>query len=329
MGVHARRATGARHDEAWPVRSPAPSGRGGAAPAARRGGSSVRGKPSWLKRPLVPAGAVLPTVVRRLGLRTVCEEALCPNRGVCFRRGTATFLLGGALCTRCCAFCAVGGGLPAPLDPGEPERVAAAVAALGLRHAVLTAVARDDLPDGGAGHMAAAVRLVRERSPGTTVEVLVPDYGGDPAALDTVLASGPVVWNHNLETVERLQTLVRPAASYGRSLRVLAHAAAGGRVVVKSGLMLGLGETEDEVRRTLRHLLDHGCRVLTLGQYLQPSRSHLPVAEYVSPRRFAAWRREALAMGFHAVAAGPLVRSSFGAAALYGGLAFCRRARPS
>ncbi len=284
----------------------------------RDGGSPLSGKPAWLRRPLVPAGAPVAGVVRRLGLATVCEEARCPNRGVCFRRGTATFLLGGAVCTRRCAFCAVAGGRPAPLDPGEPDRVAAAVAALGLRHAVLTAVARDDLPDGGAGHMARTVRRIKERCRATAVEVLVPDYGGDPAALDAVLDASPEVFNHNLETVERLQPLVRPAASYGRSLAVLARASARGEGLVKSGLMLGLGESDAEVRQTLRHLLDHGCQVLTLGQYLQPTRDHLPVARYVSPQRFAAWRGEALALGFRAVAAGPLVRSSFAADRLGG-----------
>lgn len=271
----------------------------------------VEGKPAWLRRPLVPAGAPVASLVRSLALKTVCEEALCPNRGLCWRRGTATFLLGGQVCTRRCGFCAVAGGTPAPLDPDEPERVARAVASLGLRHAVLTAVARDDLSDGGAGHMAAVVRRVRELGPATTVEVLVPDYGGDPQAIDLVLAARPDVFNHNLETVERLQPLVRPSASYRRSLRVLERAAQGGRGLVKSGLMLGLGETDAEVRQALRDLRDHGCQVLTLGQYLRPSPGHLPVVEYVPPGRFAAWRREALAAGFRAVFAGPLVRSSF------------------
>ncbi len=277
-------------------------------------------KPPWLKVRVAAtaAGATVARALADLGLGTVCRAARCPNRGRCWGRGTATFLILGDRCTRRCPFCAVTSGDPLPPDPEEPERVAAAAVRLGLRHVVITSVTRDDLPDGGAAHFAATVEAVRRRCPGATVEVLVPDFGGAPGALEAVLAAGPHVLAHNVETVPRLYPSVRPGASYERSLALLARARrAGGRLVTKSGLMLGLGEREEEVRRLLRDLRAAGCDVVTLGQYLQPSPQHLPVAEYVPPARFAAFRRLALSLGFRAALAGPLVRSSYHAGDLY------------
>lgn len=277
-------------------------------------------KPPWLKSPLGfgPRAGTLARTLGGLGLPTVCREARCPNRSRCWSRGTATFLLLGDRCTRRCPFCAVEGGSPDPPSREEPRRVAEAVARLGLRHVVLTSVTRDDLPDGGAAHFAATVAAVRARCPAATVEVLVPDFGGAPGALEAVLAAGPHVLAHNVETVPRLYPSVRPGASYDRSLALLTRARrAGGRLVTKSGLMLGLGEREEEVHRVLRDLRAAGCDVVTLGQYLQPSPAHLPVAEYLPPARFAAYRRLARALGFRAACCGPLVRSSYQAGELY------------
>lgn len=288
----------------------------------RKGGGEEAGpleetaarKPPWLKVRLAlgeRAGAVH-RALGDLGLRTVCQDALCPNRARCFSRGTATFMILGETCTRACPFCAVPGGTPAPPDPEEPRRVAEAARRLGLGHVVVTSVARDDLPDGGAAHFAATVSALRARLPSATVEVLVPDFGGDARALAVVLAAGPDVLNHNLETVPRLYPRVRPAAAYDRSLDLLARGRAlRPAVVTKSGLMLGLGEREEEVLEVLRDLRRAGCDLLTLGQYLQPSRRHLPVAEHLPPWRFAAYRRAALGLGFRGVVAGPLVRSSY------------------
>jgi lipoic acid synthetase len=280
--------------------------------------------PPWLKRRLPPRQKTQPVLdlLRELRLNTVCQEAHCPNLGECFARGTATFMILGRLCTRDCAFCAVEAGEPAPPDPDEPERIAEAVRRLGLRHVVVTSVTRDDLPDGGSGHFAATIRAVRARS-GATVEVLTPDFGGRLGALDRVLDAGPHVFNHNVETVPRLYADVRPQADYARSLAVLAHAsqrADGHLPVTKSGLMLGLGETQREVRAVLGDLRRAGCRVVTLGQYLAPSAAHHPVAEFVHPDTFEQLAETARAMGFEAVASGPFVRSSYGAAGLADGL---------
>ncbi len=283
-------------------------------------------KPSWLKVRHGGGeafGAVKGTL-GGLGLHTVCEEARCPNRGECWSSGTATFLVLGDQCTRGCRFCAVRKGHPGGLvDPDEPRRVAAAAQAWGLRHVVVTCVTRDDLPDGGAAHLAAVVRALRAEAPAATVEVLASDLGGDPAAVRTVVGSGPDVFAHNVETVDRLQRLVRdPRCSFARSLAVLQLAGElRPGLVVKSALLLGLGETPEEVRAALRALRDAGVASLTLGQYLAPSPDHAPVAAWVPPEAFAAWREEALALGFTAVASGPLVRSSYRAGAL---LAECR-----
>ncbi len=266
-------------------------------------------------RPRHPRGAAVDALKRRLrvlGLHTVCEEARCPNLGGCFSRGTATFMLLGAICTRTCRFCAVTTGAPKPVDPEEPRRVARAVAELGLRHAVLTSVNRDDLRDGGASWFARTVLEIRSLAPRVTIEVLTPDFKGNGAAVDTVLEARPDVYNHNLETVVRLQSRVRPGARYGRSLGVLARVKRRApRVLTKSGLMLGLGETRGEVREALLDLRAVGCDALTLGQYLRPSLRHLEVARYLDPAEFAELEREALELGFAHVASGPLVRSSF------------------
>jgi lipoic acid synthetase len=257
-------------------------------------------------------------LISRWSLHTVCESARCPNRHECWNRGSATVMLLGDTCTRSCRFCAVRSGRPAGLDRDEPRRVAGAVAAMQLRHVVLTSVARDDLPDGGAGIFAETIREVRSAQPDVTIEVLTPDFEGREDLLGLVLAAAPDVFNHNLETVARFQPVIRPQASYGRSLRVLQQAAAAPvRPVVKSGLMLGLGETEAETAQALRDLVSVGCELLTLGQYLQPTRDHIPVARFVAPDEFDRLAGVARDIGFLAVASGPLVRSSYRADELY------------
>jgi lipoic acid synthetase len=275
-------------------------------------------KPEWLKKPLPKAEALrrMEHLLRGRGLHTVCESALCPNLGECFERGTATFLIMGDICTRDCRFCGVAGGCPEELDPGEPERVADAAVALGLEHVVVTSVTRDDLADGGAAHYAATVRAIRRRASGATIEVLTPDFLGRTECLDVVLAEGPEVFNHNLETVERLYPTVRPEAEYHRSLDVLAHVASLGVSVVKTGCMVGLGETESELDQLLRDAKAAGVDVVTIGQYLRPSSGHLPVTEYVPPRVFERYRRHGEGLGL-LVHADPFVRSSFRARESY------------
>lgn len=253
-----------------------------------------------------------------LGLHTVCEGAMCPNIGQCFGKGTATFMILGDTCTRACRFCAVTKGKPEPLDPSEPLRVAQAVHGLGLKHAVITSVTRDDLPDGGAGAFAATIRSVHELSPGTIVEVLVPDFAGSLEALQTVVDAGPEIVNHNLETVPRLYPIVRPQAVYPRSLELLERVKRlNPSIPTKSGLMLGLGETCDEVLAVMDDLRAVDCDMLTLGQYLRPSSWHLEVVEFITPEAFAEYGRVAEAKGFKSVASGPLVRSSFNAAEVF------------
>jgi lipoic acid synthetase len=275
-------------------------------------------RPHWLRAP-APTGEgyrEVKTLVDRLGLHTVCQSAACPNLGDCWNQRTATFLLLGGICTRRCGFCAVTKGFPEPLDPGEPGRVADAVAALALRYAVLTSVTRDDLPDGGAGHFAAAIRAIRQRVPGCRVEVLIPDFRGSRQALQTVLAAAPDVLNHNLETVPRLYPRVRPGASYERSLALLAAAhELRPQRPAKSGLMLGIGESLDEVLAVMGDLRAAGVDLLTLGQYLRPSPLHLPVSRFVSPQEFERLASQGRKLGFAHVEAGPLVRSSYRAAA--------------
>ncbi|MBP7706499.1 MAG: lipoyl synthase [Candidatus Aminicenantes bacterium] len=256
-------------------------------------------------------------VVRAGGLHTICESARCPNIGECWERRTATFLILGDVCTRNCGFCAVAKGTPLPPDPGEPARVAEAAVRLGLRYAVITSVTRDDLADGGAAHFAAVIRAVREARPGTRVEALIPDFGGDEAALGTVLDASPDVLNHNLETTESLYPAIRrPRGNYGRSLGVLAAAKARG-ARTKSGLMIGLGESEPDILRTFADLRRAGCDLLTVGQYLQPTAAHPPVVRYYTPEEFEALAAEARRAGFREVVAGPLVRSSYEAGRLF------------
>ncbi len=272
--------------------------------------------PAWMRRPLAREGSytAVKGVLVQHGLSTVCQSAKCPNQGECFSAGTATFLVAGPVCTRACRFCAVEPGRPAPLDPTEPDRVAAAAAQLALDHIVVTMVTRDDLEDGAAGHVAKVIHAVRGARPGTAVEVLTSDFAGSWAALDTVLEAAPDVFNHNVETVPRLYASVRPQADYERSLRVLARAAERGTLPVKSGLMVGLGESYEEVVSVLRDLRDAGCSIVTIGQYLRPSPAHLPVAEFVRPEVFEELAAQAHGLGFAAVASGPFVRSSYRAA---------------
>lgn len=244
-------------------------------------------------------------------LHTVCEEARCPNQGECWTRGTATFMLLGDTCTRSCGFCAVTTGRPVPPDPDEPQHVAETSRRLGLTFVVVTSVARDDLADGGAAQFAATVRAIYEINPGAQVEVLIPDFKAERESIRTVVESRPTVFNHNLETVERLSKRVRVQARYRRSLDVLRIAKELGQPVTKTGIMLGLGETEDEVLTLMRDARGVGCDLLTIGQYLQPTKQHLPVVEFVHPDRFKALEEAGYGLGFRAVYSGPLVRSSY------------------
>jgi lipoic acid synthetase len=277
-------------------------------------------KPPWLKRrlPSGPQYEQTRALLRSGNLHTVCQEANCPNIFECFSRHTATFLILGDRCTRNCSFCAVQHGPTGPPDAAEPRRLAAAAARMKLAYVVVTSVTRDDLPDGGAAIFGETITRLRKQIPGVRIEVLIPDFQGDPDALQTVLKAGPDVLNHNIETVARLYGLVRPQADYRQSLqlleRVRRHAP---HIPTKSGLMLGLGEHDDEIRQTLLDLRAVQCRILTLGQYLRPSRQHHAVSRYVPPEEFDHWRSEALAMGFEQVASGPFVRSSYDADAIF------------
>jgi lipoic acid synthetase len=272
--------------------------------------------PPWLRKrvPTGPEAAEVRRLLADLGLATVCSGAHCPNLPECYARGTATFLVLGRRCTRSCRFCAIEKAPPEPLRDDEPQAVAEAAARLALRHVVVTSVTRDDLSDGGAGHFARTIRAVRSRLPQAVTEVLTPDFQGRKESVAAVLDARPDIFNHNIETVPRLYPTVRPEADYRRSLAVLACAKKGKGTVpsfTKSGLMVGLGETDEEVRACLRDLREVGCDILTIGQYLAPSREHAPVARFVEPAEFAAWESEARALGFAAVAAGPFVRSSY------------------
>ncbi|MBM3470405.1 MAG: lipoyl synthase [Armatimonadetes bacterium] len=271
-------------------------------------------RPPWLKVRL-PGGenyADLARIMRRRGMHTVCEEARCPNIGECWERRTATFLILGDTCTRRCWYCAVAHGRPGAPDEGEPARVADAAAAMGLRHAVVTSVNRDDLKDGGAGTYAATIRAIRRELPGCTVEVLVPDFKGDPEALRAVLEAGPEILGHNLEAVRRVFASVRPGGNYDRSLELLRRCKEWGyNPFTKSGIIVGMGETEDELLDAMDDLRSVDCDVLTLGQYLRPGGDFLPIARYYAPEEFAELRDEGLRRGFRYVEAGPLVRSSY------------------
>ena len=277
----------------------------------------VRGEPAlppWIREKKIRLAGLheMKARMRRGSLSTVCEEARCPNRAECFERKTATFLIAGDVCTRACGFCHITSGRPAPVDPEEPARLVRAAREMGIRHIVVTSVDRDDLEDGGAAHWAAVVRALKEDDGARTVEVLTPDFQGAAPAIDRVADSGPDVYNHNVETVPRLYDAVRPKSVFRRSLDLLArvkerHPA----MTTKSGLMLGLGEEDEEVVEVFRALRGAGVDVVTVGQYLRPSAWNLPVVEYATPERFDALRREGEALGFSAVFAGPFVRSSY------------------
>ena len=269
-------------------------------------------KPSWLRARLPggPGYHAVRQLVEHHGLHTVCQSAQCPNLGECWARGTATVMILGTICTRSCNFCAIQTGRPTELDFGEPARVADAVARLNLRHVVITSVARDELADGGASVWAATIRAVRHRNPQTAIEVLVPDFKGHLPDIDTVLAARPDIFNHNVETVERLQKPVRVQARYDRSRAVLRHAGARG-FTTKTGIMLGLGERQEEIEQTLHDIVSDGAEILTVGQYLQPTPQHLPVARWVTPEEFQHWKEFGLSIGLGVVESGPLVRSSY------------------
>jgi lipoic acid synthetase len=277
-----------------------------------------RRHPDWIKvrAPTSPEYFRTKALLAELRLHTVCQEACCPNIGECFSHRTATFMLMGDVCTRNCPYCAVAHGKVRPLDPDEPRRIAEAVARLGLDHVVVTSVDRDDLGDGGASHFAETADAIKRLRPATRVEVLVPDFKGSYPAVEIVVEAPVAVFNHNIETVPSLYRKARPGGNYQRSLDVLAHARNFGQansraLLTKAGMMLGLGEERTEVEGVLRDLRAVGCDILTLGQYLRPSRDHLPVERYVTPAEFAELRSEAMAMGFRHVESGPLVRSSY------------------
>jgi lipoic acid synthetase len=285
------------------------------------GAGGLRRHPEWIKSrlPTGPNYQDLKGLMRDLTLNTVCEEARCPNIGECWEQRTATVMILGDTCTRACGFCAVKTGRPTWDDADEPRRVAEAVKAMALEHVVVTSVARDDLPDGGAGIFADTIRALRRECPGMGIEVLIPDFNGEDPPLRTVMEAGPDILNHNVETVERLQKPVRKRARYHRSLEVLSQAKAmardiagrDGTVHTKSSLMVGLGETREELSQTFRDLRAVDCDILTIGQYLRPSPAHLPLERYVHPDEFAEMKQEALALGFKHVESGPLVRSSY------------------
>jgi len=272
-------------------------------------------KPEWIRAraPSSPRFGEIKKILREHHLHTVCEEASCPNIGECFSKGTATFMIMGDICTRRCPFCDVGHGRPLPLDTEEPVNLAKTIAALRLSYVVITSVDRDDLRDGGAHHFVDCIRAVREQSPATRIEVLVPDFRGrHERALEILAEAPPDVMNHNLETVPRLYRQVRPGSDYAHSLELLrAFKERHGEIPTKSGLMVGLGETDDEIRAVMRDMRAHAIDMLTIGQYLQPTQGHLPVLRYVHPDQFVAFEREAYALGFRHAAVGAMVRSSY------------------
>ncbi len=280
----------------------------------------IPAKPEWLRKRL-PVGAAVQLMEGNLEqnrLHTICQEACCPNQGECFSKGVATFLIMGNVCTRNCRFCAVESGTPVALDAGEPLRLAGEVKRLGLRFVVVTSVTRDDLADGGAGHFARVIEVMRLECPDVGIEVLIPDFQGSRPALQTVVDAAPEVLNHNVETVPRLYAAVRPQADFRRSIEVLRQAkAANPSLTTKSGLMVGLGETREEVLKVMVDLRSASCDVITIGQYLSPSEVHHPVVEYVNPEIFEKYRRDALRLGFRDAASSPFVRSSYMAEKYY------------
>jgi len=276
----------------------------------------VLSKPRWLKRK-VASGAIFQHVqdtIKTGKLHTVCEEALCPNLGECFSRGTATFLILGDICTRNCRFCAVNHGKTLPPDIMEPKNVAEAVSAMNLHYVVITSVTRDDLDDGGASVFAETIKEIRELKKNIKIEILTPDFNGSVKSLTKVLAAKPDIFNHNIETVSRLYPMVRPQADYRQSLYILSEAKKiAPDIPTKSGIMLGMGETSDEIEKTLHDVFDAGCSIITLGQYLQPSKEQYPVQRYLTPEEFEMWERKGKDIGFKSVASGPFVRSSYNA----------------
>lgn len=269
-------------------------------------------KPDWLK---IKLGGNLQyghtrNIIRGHALHTICASGKCPNQNECWSRGTASFMIAGDICTRRCRFCNTKSGCPLPLDPNEPQKIAESIKALGLKHAVITSVDRDDLPDGGSSHWRATLEAIHALTPEVTVEVLIPDFRGNLEAVDRIIAAQPEVVAHNMETVRRLTPQVRHVATYDGSLAVLAHIASRG-VPTKTGIMLGLGETEDEILELFDDLLLRGVSIITIGQYLQPTRQHLPVVEYITPEHFAHLKETAISKGFKHVESGPLVRSSY------------------
>ncbi|MDD4635315.1 MAG: lipoyl synthase [Dehalococcoidales bacterium] len=276
--------------------------------------------PDWFKQriPRIDEMADVSSVLAELKLNTVCQSALCPNMCQCFAKKTATFMIMGDICTRNCTFCAIKKEKPAPLSTDEPERIAAAVNRLGLEYVVITSVTRDDLADGGASHFAQTIQAVRFASPDVKIEVLIPDFQGLTSALETVVNAKPAVVNHNIETVPRLYSTVRPLANYQRSLELLRNIKSiNPEIITKSGLMLGLGETREEVLATMQKMRESECNLITLGQYLSPSSQHHPVINYIAPEEFSSYTKPALEMGFSGIASAPLVRSSYRAAELY------------
>lgn len=269
-------------------------------------------KPDWLKIRLGGNDQFTKTknIVETHGLHTICTSGKCPNLGECWSRGTATFLIGGEICTRSCRFCNTLTGKPLPLDPQEPQKVAESIHMMNLRHAVITSVDRDDLPDLGATHWVRTIQAIKEMNPETTIEVLIPDFQGHLALVDQVINAAPEIISHNMETVRRISPKIRSAAKYERSLSVLEHIAKRG-ITAKTGIMVGLGETEEEVLTLMDDVLSVGVSILTIGQYLQPSRKNIPVSEYITPERFEYYRQLGIKKGFRQVESAPLVRSSY------------------
>lgn len=281
----------------------------------------VERKPEWLKVRLHNTKQLnyVKKTLNSLKLHTVCEAANCPNRVECYSSKTATFMILGQTCTRHCKFCNVTDGKPAHVDPEEPKRVAEAVKSLGLKYAVITSVTRDDLADGGAAHFKAVIESIRALTPDVKVEVLIPDFQGNEEALNLVINAKPDVINHNVETVPRLYDTIRPEAAYDQSLEVITRIKASG-IMSKSGIMLGLGESDEEIRQTIKDLKDAGCDILTVGQYLPPSQDHANLINYVTPEQFKVYEEYAISLGYHGVAAGPRVRSSYNAGKVYDGM---------
>lgn len=276
--------------------------------------------PSWLRmeRASGESYSMVKNLVEKHHLHTICTSGNCPNIGECWNAGTATLMILGDICTRSCKFCGTKSGKPLPPDPAEPDRVAQAVKTMNLRHCVITSVDRDDLPDGGSGHWSATINRIKEVNPGVTIETLIPDFRGNTSDVDRVIDASPDVISHNIETVRRLTPMIRSVAKYEVSLSVLRHISTRG-MRAKSGIMLGLGETEEEVTEAMNDLYATGCRIVTIGQYLAPSLSHMPVKEYVTPEKFDEYRQIGMDMGFEFVESSPLVRSSFHAGKHVGG----------